>query len=183
MEATEKRLEFVRMRADGKSYRAIAAALGIGRSTCGAWEKALHAEIAELKQEQLTELYEAYSMKKGARIKALGETLNKIESALAEVDFSTMPPERLLDFKLKYQAALKDEYTPAAAFFHKEGENAGARIIQALEDLLERVRTGEATDAQASKEASILASLLKAYDTEELQRKIDCIEASLNARG
>lgn len=181
MEATEKKLEYVRLRAEGKSYRAIAAALSISKSTCGAWEKALHAEIAEVRQDQLMELYDAFSMKKGARIKSLGAVLKRIDAALESVDFSAMPPERLLDFKLKYQAALKEEYIPTATS-PEQGENTAERIVQALEDLLERVRMGEVSDTQASKESSILTSLLKAYDAEVLQRKIDCIEASLNAR-
>lgn len=58
-------------------------------------------------------------MTKEARIKKLGDTLEKIEDAIAKADFSTVDPAKLLDFKLKYTEALKGEYIgtkPAASW-------------------------------------------------------------------
>ena len=48
-------------------------------------------------------------MTKEARIKKLGDTLEGINTALDGADLSTIPPEKLLDFKLKYTEALKEE--------------------------------------------------------------------------
>lgn len=73
-------------------------------------------------------------MTKEARIKKLGDTLEKIEDAIAKADFSTVDPAKLLDFKLKYTEALKGEYIgtkPAAEL----GANINAQdIVTALGD-------------------------------------------------
>jgi hypothetical protein len=55
-------------------------------------------------------------MTREARIRKLGDTLARINTALGGVNLATVPPEKLLDFKLKYTEALKGEYidtTPA----------------------------------------------------------------------
>ena len=110
MKPQETKTEFIKLRAEGKSYSYIAEALHISKSTCTAWETELKDAIAELKQEQLNELYNSYYMTKEARIKKLGETLDEINTALTGRDLSELPPEKLLDFKLKYTEALKEEY-------------------------------------------------------------------------
>lgn len=115
MKPTEQKSEFVRLRAEGKSYATIADALHISKSTCSAWGKEFEYEITERKQEQLEDLYSAYYVTKESRIKALGETLERINAALGEADLRDISPEKLLDLKLKYAAALKEEYTPPAA--------------------------------------------------------------------
>jgi len=68
------------LRAEGKSYSAIAEQLHISKSTCTAWERELKDNIAELKQEQLEELYNSYFMTKEARIRKLGDTLENINT-------------------------------------------------------------------------------------------------------
>ena len=102
--------------------------------------------------------------------------------AIAKADFSTVDPAKLLDFKLKYTEALKGEYIgtkPAAEL----GANINAQdIVTALGDLLNRVRAGEVTDEQASRESAVLANLLKAYDTVEVKAKLDELEAIIGGR-
>ena len=55
-------------------------------------KKALAAQIDELKRAELAELCESYSMTKEARIRRLGDTLEKINAALEQADFSTVDP-------------------------------------------------------------------------------------------
>lgn len=110
MKDTSKQMEFIRLRAEGKSYRAIEQEIGVSKSTCSEWQRKLSSEIESLRQSNLEELYSAYGMTKEARIRRIGDTLRQIETALQEVDFSRIPPEKLLNYKLRYQAALKDEY-------------------------------------------------------------------------
>jgi len=52
-----------------------------------------------------------------------------------------------------------------------------AQLVEDIADLLNRVRTGKVTEAQASKKTTLLSNLLKAYDTVQLQSKIDALEA------
>lgn len=53
MKDTEKKLEYVRLRASGKSYSFIAKELGISKSTCSSWEKELKTDIETLRQDSL----------------------------------------------------------------------------------------------------------------------------------
>ena len=132
--------EFINMRAQGKSYSAIATSLKISKSTCAAWEQELKDQIAMLKQEQLNGLYEAYYMTKEARIRKLGDTLKNIDTALDGIDLTQIPPEKLLDFKLKYMEALKEEYMGTAPAYQFDEEVTPDGILLALGDLLNRSR-------------------------------------------
>lgn len=162
MKATEKKLEFIRLRAEGKSYRAIEAEIGVGRSTCGEWEKELSADIARLKQETLEEMYTQYGMTKEARIRRLGDTLRRIDEALSEVDLSALPPEKLLDFKLKYSAALKEEHTATSAAMDATGK--AKDTLKAIQDLYRRTASGETTIGQAKAELNVLDHMTDGYN-------------------
>lgn len=181
MKPAELKKEYIRLRAEGKSYSSIAEQLHISKATCTKWERELSEQIGELKRAELAELCESYSMSKEARIKRLGDTLEKINEALEKTDFSTVDPAKLLDFKLKYTEALKGEYIGTKPAL--ELDNIDAKdIVAALGDLLNRVRAGEVTTEQAQKESLILSQLLKAYDTVEVKAKLDELEAIIGGR-
>ena len=181
MKPQETKTEFIRLRAEGRSYSYIADTLHISKSTCTEWERELKAQIAELRQEQLNELYSSYAMTKEARIKKLGDTLERINEALAKTDVSQVDPAKLLDFKLKYTEALKGEYVGTKPALQIESIDA-KQIVAALGDLLNRVRAGEVTTEQAQKESGILTQLLKAYETVEVKAKLDELEAIVGGR-
>lgn len=182
MKPQELKQEYIRLRAEGRSYSYIAQELHISKSTCTKWEQTLGEDIAQLKKEQLNTLYEEYAMKKEGRIRQLGDTLARIEDALQATDLAAVPPEKLLDFKLKYMEALQKEYVGTEPAF-KLGDNIDAKdIVIALGDLLNRVRAGEVTTEQASRESLILSNFLKAYDTVEVKTKLDALEALVGGR-
>lgn len=169
--------EYIRLRAEGKSYSYIADKLHISKSTCSKWETQLEADIAQLKREELNSLYDAYGMKKKDRIRKLGDALEKIDTALDSVDLTEVAPEKLLDFKLKYTEALQREYTGADPAFKLGTDIKPEDIVKALGDLLDRVRAGEVTKEQANRESIVLSNLLKAYEQVELKAKLDELEA------
>jgi DNA-binding XRE family transcriptional regulator len=178
----KQKTEFIMLRAEGKSYSAIAEQLHISKSTCTAWERELKDNIAELKQEQLEELYNSYFMTKEARIRKLGDTLENINTALEGVDLSTVAPEKLLDYKLKYMEALKEEYTGNTQVYRFCDEVRPQDIVAALRDLLNRVRAGDITPEQANRESSVIVNLLRAYDVVEVKAKLDTLEAIMGGR-
>ena len=182
MKPAELKKEYIRLRAEGKSYSVICEQLHISKSTCTKWEKELAEQIDELKRAELAELCESYGMTKEARIKKLGDTLGTIDGALASADFSQMPPDKLLDFKLKYTQALKEEYIATGRSKSLPEEINPAALMDMLKDLLERVRAGEVDTAQANRESMIISNLLKAYEQTELQAKIDALEAIVGGR-
>lgn len=183
MKPQEQKTEFIRLRAEGKSYSYIAEALHISKSTCSSWEKELQDAIAELKQEQLNELYSSYFMTKEARVKKLGETLNEINKALEAVDLKEISADKLLDYKLKYMEALKGEYTGSERAYQLNKDNIEAKdIVKAYGDLLARVQAGEISTEQANRESAVIANLLKAYDLVEVKAKLDALEAIVGGR-
>lgn len=183
MKTNEIKQEFIRLRAEGLSYREIEAKLGVSKSTCQAWEKAYKEEIAELRADSMKELYNAYGMTKEARIKRLGDTLNRLQTALDGIDLRTVPPEKLLDYYLKYSDALRAEYAPPRKpIDFSKGNRDTAELVDAIGDLLNRVRAGEITSEQAGRESTAIANLLKAYSVEELQQKLDALESILETR-
>lgn len=161
MKTTDKKLEFIRLRAEGKSYRAIEETIGVSRSTCSEWERDLSSEITRLQQESLEELYNAYGMAREARIRRLGDTLQRIDDAIAEVDFTQIAPERLLDLKLKYTAALKEEHKATA---YTEASGAANDTLEAIQDLYRRTASGETSSEQAKTELSILDHMVDGYN-------------------
>lgn len=160
MKTTDKKLEFIRLRAEGKSYRAIEQEIGVSRTTCGEWERELREDIDGLRRESLEELYSQYGMAREARIRRIGETLRRIDDALADIDLSSLPPEKLLDFKLKYSAALRDEYSAAAPM---ETTGAAKDTLETIQDLYRRTASGDTTVEQAKTELSILDHMVDGY--------------------
>ena len=177
MKPQELKQKFIRLRAEGRSYSYIAQELHISKSTCTKWEQALGADIAQLKKEQLNTLYEEYSMKKEGRIRQLGDTLARIEDALQATDLAEVPPEKLLDLKLKYRKALQKEYIATDPAFKLKDSLDPSDIVKALGDLLARVRAGEVSNEQANRESVILSNLLRAYEQVEIKAKLDELEA------
>ncbi len=166
MKPNGTKTEFIKLRAEGRSYSAIAGALNISKSTCTSWDRELAGAIAELKQEQLEELYSAYYVTKEARIKALGETLQRINAAIEEADLNDIPPEKLLDLKIKYTAALKEEYTgPAQLIF--TGSIAPKDIMAAMGYLLNGISSGAIPPEQAGKVSAAMIKILQIYSKAE----------------
>ena len=127
MNTTDKQLEFVQLRAENVSYERIAEKLNVSRSTLRRWADDLRDEIEERKEERLQEVYDLYRMAKIARLERLGKTLQKIDEQLEKADLSKIPPDKLLDFLLKYQEAIKAEYVKTP-----EDMTAVERITKAL---------------------------------------------------
>jgi len=161
MKPNAKKLDFIRLRAEGKSYRAIEAEIGVSRSTCSEWERELSADIARLRQDSLNELYQQYGMAKEARIRRIGATLQRIDTALEAVDFSQLSPERLLDLKLKYSAALREEFSPVS---YANASGAAEDTLSAIQDLYRRTASGETTTEQAKTELNILDHMVDGYN-------------------
>ncbi len=134
-----------------------------------------------MKKDKLLELYNTYFMTKEARIKQLGDTLKKVDKALDSKDFSEVPADKLLDYKIKYITELKDEYIDLGTDKNMQEMDANS-ILREFSGLLERVRDGNITKDQANKEVTILGSMLKAYEATTLEKKLDELKTLLNKK-
>ena len=79
--------------------------------------------------------------------------------------------------------ALKGEYTGSGRAYQLKDTIEAKDIVVAYGDLLTRVQAGEVTAEQASRESTVLANLLKAYDLVEVKAKLDALEAIVGGRG
>lgn len=180
MTKLDKQAEFIKLRARGLSLRQCGEQLGTNKDTCNKWDKELTAQIAKHKSERLQDVYTEYGMYKEARIKALGTALNNIDTELTSRNLTDVPTDKLLDYKLKYTTALSEEYVPIAPQTD-EGQELDAKvIIRRLDDLYSRVRDGETTKEQAQTELVVLAGMLRAYDTSELEDKMDKLRRAIS---
>jgi len=188
---TEQQQEFIGLRAKGWSYRKIAKRLKVSATTLTNWARLFEQEIASLKALELEALQESYYMAKEARIRMLGDQLKSIRAELGKRDLSEVPTDRLLELLLKVWAELKEEYVEPRPLTEAEQEalrnNTGAKldagqVAERLQGLLERYRAGQVSEDTARQEMAILLSLLKAYESSDLESKLDRIEAALEGR-
>lgn len=177
----EEKIKFIELRGQGYSYRQIEKKLKISPATCTAWNEELKEAVVKYKAERLQELYNSYYMLREHRIKKLGETFKKIDAEINKRDFSDLATKELLDFYLKYLNELKSEYIDLNSIKSLTKVNSGD-ILQEFFDLLDRVRSGDITKEQAMKENYILSNVLKAYETLEIEQKIDCIKSIIGGR-
>ena len=164
MLTTEIKQQFILLRAENKSYSQIIKELNISKSSCIKLSKKLNSEIAQAKADRLQSLYNDYFMTKEARIQHLGETLKNIDKALEKADLSSLSPKDLLDYKLKYSQALKEEYIPVVMDQPREDNEEGYTEI--LKALLARSRTaidlGGLSTTELSKELLLIEKIHKA---------------------
>ena len=170
--------EFILLRAQGLSYDKIAKKLKIGRATCSNWDSKYMREIADRKAEELNALYEEYFMGHKARIKRLGGICNKLDEEINKRDFSQIPLEKLLELRLKYGDALKQEHTGGSGGA-LPADATPSQILQSIILIYNRTRSGELTEAQARQEITMLAGCLKAIDAGETQKRIEELETIL----
>lgn len=153
MKSTDTKLAFIKARAEGKSYSTIQKELNIAKSTCQSWEQELKADVEAMKRAQTEELYTAYNMKRDARIKALGETINTIDTALEKADLEGVAPEKLLELKLKYHRALREEYIEPVEI---ETDNTLDGLLEQYNQLYTEAKTGKYSPADIKAQLSIL---------------------------
>lgn len=186
MKSTTKQREFIRLKAEGKSNAQIARLLHISESTASRYTKLLGDKISNYKAEQLQELYDAYYMTRAARIQRLGETLNQVDQAISTSDLSSVPVEKLLDLKLKYAQALKNEHIPLDAgdtVSYEVVESTAKDILSQMDSLLQRLRDGSISPANAAIEAKILDAMLKGWELVALEDRMCQLEQTLKNNG
>ena len=175
MKDNKTKLEFIKARAEGKSYRTISKELGISISTCSDWESSLANQIAQAKREELDELYSSYSMTKQARIKELGEIIKRIDEArdnIADKPLETLPEDRLLELKLKVMRELQAEYREPVA----SSDNTLNGLLEEYNRIYFESRNGKLTASEVKAQLSILdgkRALLYSIATEETREEED----------
>lgn len=153
MKDRETQLAFIKARAEGKSYSTITKELGIAKATCASWEHTLRGEIDALRQAQLEELYTTYSMGREARIKALGDIVQGLDRAIAQKPLEDLSADKLLDLRLKYGRALKEEYSEPLDL---DTDNTLDGILEQYNQLYRESKRGDYSPADIKAQLGIL---------------------------
>ena len=109
MKDTNTKEQFLSMRAEGLSYQAIADKLRVSRQTLIHWGQELQSDIKNFKAIRLDAMYEQYSLTKEARIKLIGEHIEKVRTELSSRDLSSVNTDKLYDILLKLTEAQNKE--------------------------------------------------------------------------
>jgi DNA-binding XRE family transcriptional regulator len=112
MNDMETKERFIELRAEGRSYADIAAALNVSKPTLIAWGKELQKEVANARTLRLDALFEKYAVAKGKRVEAFGKRLDGILAELDTRNLANVPTATLLKLALDYGDRLKAEAEP-----------------------------------------------------------------------
>lgn len=178
---TDKRAKFIEYMARGYSRRAVAKEIHINKDTACKWAKELDKEITEVKRDLLSDAYAQYGLSKASRIGRLGNTINRIDEELSKRDLSEVSTDKLLDLRLKYDTALANEPEPTrtgTGQAHTTIRDAKS-LMSELNDLHQRVKSGETTREQARDELSVLMTIGRLYEATELEDKISQLKQAL----
>lgn len=186
----EKKEQFILLRAKGFSYRDIENKLGVSRTTLGNWASELEEEIATLKAIELEALYKQYYLTKEAKIEALGEILDRLREELLSRDLSEVDTDKLLELILKYQDKLEAEKVEVRPLSQVEENLLKADKTRPKVDSVKeeidiarlKLKTGLLDKDQFRQEIKALRAKLKAKDQEELEKKLNKLEAILDGR-
>jgi hypothetical protein len=179
MRSIEDKEKFIIGRAEGKSFPVLNKELGLAVATCSQWEKEFKTKINELKKLRLDDLYKEYGMYRADRIKCLGKMLKRIDHSLDKIDIDNLPAEKLLDFKLKYTQALKNEYIDLQPESDLKSDFSVKDVLVCFVSLFNKIQNDNISLEQAKLEKSLLESVLKFYETTILSDKISVLETSL----
>ena len=168
METTDKRAEFIELRAKGLSYAKIADQLHISKSTCSSWSKEHEAEITERREARIDELNSLYALDKASRLERLGKIRQKIDTALEEKDLAELPADVLLKYKLKVEEQLQTEYSDPSGEAFKDFDTE--EIVKVLSILYRKQEKGEVSPAQAKVQLSTISALMQAEATIESKK-------------
>ena len=105
MKSTETKEAFVQMRAENVSYQDISKALGVSKQALIDWSKDLCDDIQNLKSMRMDAIYEQFALTKEARIKTIGEVLDRLKAEISKRDMSDVSTDRLFDLFLKMHDA------------------------------------------------------------------------------
>ena len=108
MKDAEIRVKFCELRAAGKSYATLTKELGVSEMTCCRWAKDRKAEVEELRRIQNDALRERLLLAESAKLERLRGVFDRMETAIANLDFQTIPPEKLLKWYMDIMDKLNE---------------------------------------------------------------------------
>jgi transposase len=109
MSDTEKKQQFIELRAKGSSYSVISKAIEVSKPTLIKWSDELEYEIANYRSMETEALREQFLATKRHRVTILGKQLKAIEKELEERDLSDISTYKLIELSMKLSNALSED--------------------------------------------------------------------------
>jgi len=97
MKPTEQKQEFVRLRASGRSYQAIAEQVGVSKPTLLKWAVELENEIKQAQGLEFQALLESYEMSKRIRLESLLKLHKRIQAEIDRRELADIPTAKLFE--------------------------------------------------------------------------------------
>jgi transposase-like protein len=173
MKDHETKKRFIELRAQGKTYKAIAKTLGVSEQTLVNWNRKFSDQIAGLKAIEFGALYEEFFLLKAHRIEVLGEQLGRIREELNRRDLSDVGTGELLRLLVRLYTALRSEVEPQRLELSGGVEVGAAAATKRWEEII-----SEITECEEMGNASAADA-----DYVELGREQDHLKLPENAGG
>lgn len=104
--------EFLRLRAEGRSYAKIGRVLSVSVTTLKKWGSRHLVEIAEMRAAHLSSFVKGFLMEVEERIVLRAEQISRIRDELADRDLAKVSTEQLLRLELRYLESVRRDVAP-----------------------------------------------------------------------
>jgi transposase-like protein len=105
----ETQERFIELRAEGRSYAAIATEIDVSKPTLMKWGIEFEEQIDQCQGLALESLVEQYRMKKQTRIEDLFKLLQRIRLEMDNRDFGDVPTHRLVMIQNQIEGQIQEE--------------------------------------------------------------------------
>src|SRR5512141_3080892 len=112
MKDITERERFVELRAQGKSFAAIAEEIGVSKTTLITWSRELYEQIKNLRAINEEALCERYRLTKQHELETLSQRLDAVEAEITKRDLSNVPTPKLYGLLFKLMDQTKERRTP-----------------------------------------------------------------------
>jgi len=104
--------EFLRLRAEGRSYAKIAGILPVSVTTCKKWGLKWQPKIEEMRAAHVSGFLKGHLMELEHRLKLRAEQISRLRDELADRDLGELSTQELLRLELRYLDAAQKEVAP-----------------------------------------------------------------------
>lgn len=112
MKSMDQKEKFIELRAQGKSFNAIAEEMQIAKNTLISWSKEFEMEISNMKAMEMDALQEQYFISKKRRLEVLGERITALKTELEQRELKDIPTKDLYAIFLRYVEMAAAEEVP-----------------------------------------------------------------------
>jgi len=105
---SSKQDEFIKLRAEGNSFNAIAKKLKVSKSTLIGWSKDFQQEVDNAKAMEREAKIEQYQMSRLHQLEMFGEQLKQIREVVSQRTLSDVPTDRLITAEIKLLDAVNN---------------------------------------------------------------------------